>query len=84
MTDKPKSSEEFEKFDKAMDKIMSVSKAELDRRLEVAKKAKTGKRYPKSKTIEISRLLPVHAGRRLSYSLRRKPSQSNSGGFSGI
>ena len=27
-----KSSPEFEKFDKAMDKIMSVSKAELDRR----------------------------------------------------
>jgi hypothetical protein len=45
MTDKP--STEFEKFDKAMDKIMSVSKAELDRRLEAAKKAKTGKRYPK-------------------------------------
>jgi hypothetical protein len=45
MTDKP--SEEFEKFDKAMDKIMSVSKAELDRRLEAAKKAKQGKRYPK-------------------------------------
>jgi hypothetical protein len=47
MTDKP--SEEFEKFDKAMDKIMSVSKAELDKRLEVAKKTKTGKRYPKPK-----------------------------------
>jgi hypothetical protein len=47
MTDKP--SEEFEKFDKAMDKIMSVSKAELDRRLAAAKKAKTGKRYPKQK-----------------------------------
>ena len=30
---KKKSSEEFEKFDKAMDKIMSVSKQELDRRL---------------------------------------------------
>lgn len=44
-TDKP--SEEFDKFDAAMDRIMSVSKAELDRRLEVAKKAKTGKRYPK-------------------------------------
>ena len=43
----PKHSPEFEKFDKAMDKIMSVSKAELDRRLEAAKKAKTGKRYPK-------------------------------------
>jgi len=45
MTSKP--SEEFVKFDKAMDKIMSVSKVELDRRLEAAKKAKTGKRYPK-------------------------------------
>jgi hypothetical protein len=45
MTDKP--SEEFTKFDKAMDKIMSVSKAELDRRLAEAKKAKTGKRYVK-------------------------------------
>jgi hypothetical protein len=44
-----KPSEEFEKFDKAMDKIMSVSKSELDRRLAAAKKAKTGKRYPKSK-----------------------------------
>ena len=43
----PKPSEEFEKFDKAMDKIMSVSKAELARRLDAAKKAKMGKRYPK-------------------------------------
>jgi hypothetical protein len=43
---KDKPSEEFEKFDKAMDKIMSVSKKELDRRLEEAKAAKTGKRYP--------------------------------------
>jgi hypothetical protein len=41
--------EEFEKFDKAMDKIMSVSKEELDRRLAEAKNAKTGKRYPKEK-----------------------------------
>jgi len=40
-------SEEFEKFDKAMDKILSVSKEELDRRLKAAKKAKKGKRYPK-------------------------------------
>jgi hypothetical protein len=40
-------SEEFEKFDKAMEKIMSVSKKELDRRLAAAKAAKTGKRYPK-------------------------------------
>jgi hypothetical protein len=31
MSDKP--SDEFNNFDKAMDKIMSVSKAELDRRL---------------------------------------------------
>jgi hypothetical protein len=45
MTTKP--SKEFEKFDKAMDKIMSVSKEELDRRLAEAKKSKTGKRYPK-------------------------------------
>jgi hypothetical protein len=44
-----KSSKEFENFDKAMDKIMSVSKKELDRRLAEAKKAKTGKRYPKDK-----------------------------------
>ena len=42
-----KTSEEFKNFDKAMDKIMSVSKAELDKRLSVAKAAKTGKRYPK-------------------------------------
>jgi hypothetical protein len=42
-------SEEFEKFDKAMDKIMSVSKKELDKRLAEAKAAKTGKRYPKPK-----------------------------------
>ena len=47
MTSKP--SEEFIKFDKAMDKTMSVSKKELDRRLAEAKKAKTGKRYPKPK-----------------------------------
>jgi hypothetical protein len=45
MTDKP--SEEFEKFDKAMDKIMSVSKKELDRQIAEAKATKTGKRYPK-------------------------------------
>ena len=45
--DKTNGSEEFEKFDKAMDKIMSVSKQELDRRLAEAKKNKTGKRYPK-------------------------------------
>jgi hypothetical protein len=42
----PKPSEEFEKFDKAMDKILSVSKEALDRRLKAAKKAKTGKIYP--------------------------------------
>jgi hypothetical protein len=47
MTNKP--SEEFEKFDKAMDKIMSVSKEELDRRIAEAKKNKTGARYPKEK-----------------------------------
>ena len=47
MTSKP--SEEFERFDKAMDKIMSVTKEEIDRRLKAAKKAKTGKRYPKQK-----------------------------------
>lgn len=45
MTDKP--TEEFTEFDEAMDKIMSVSKQELDRRLAAAKKAKAGKRYPK-------------------------------------
>jgi hypothetical protein len=44
-----KPSDEFEKFDKAMDKIMSVSKKELDRRLAEAKKNKIGKRYPKPK-----------------------------------
>ena len=33
MINNGKHSEEFEKFDKAMDKIMSVSKKELDRRL---------------------------------------------------
>jgi hypothetical protein len=38
---------EFEKFDKAMDKIMSVTKEELDKRLKAAKMAKKGKRYPK-------------------------------------
>jgi hypothetical protein len=42
-----KRSEEFDKFDKAMDKILSVSPEELKRRLEAAKKAKKGKRYPK-------------------------------------
>jgi hypothetical protein len=49
MTDEEKPSKEFTKFDKAMDKIMSVSKQELDRRLAEAKKNKTGKRYPKPK-----------------------------------
>jgi hypothetical protein len=48
MSQNHEQSEEFEKFDKAMDKIMSVSKKELDRRLAEAKKNKTGKRYPKS------------------------------------
>jgi len=45
-----KHSEEFEKFDEAMDKILSVSKEELDRRLAAAKTAKKGKRYPKDAT----------------------------------
>lgn len=54
MTEKP--TEEFKKFDKAMDKIMSVSKEELERRLEAAKKAKTGKRYPKREKVPPSRL----------------------------
>ncbi len=45
MTTKP--FEEFERFDKAMDKIMTVTKQELATRLKAAKKAKTGKRYPK-------------------------------------
>lgn len=49
-----KSSEEFEKFDKAMDKIMSVSKSELDKRLAAAKKVKIGKRYPKQEKISSS------------------------------
>lgn len=48
-TKETQSTGEFEKFDKAMDKIMSVSKQELDRRLAEAKKNKTGKRYPKPK-----------------------------------
>lgn len=47
MTSKP--SEEFRKFDKAMDKIMSVTKEELDRRLKEAKTTKKGKRFPKQK-----------------------------------
>jgi hypothetical protein len=49
MKSEGKPSEEFQRFDKAMDKILSVSKQELDRRLAEAKKNKTGKRYPKSK-----------------------------------
>ena len=48
----PKPPTEFERFDKAMDKIMSVTKEELDRRIKAAKKDKTGKRYPKLKTAE--------------------------------
>jgi hypothetical protein len=47
MKSEDKPTPEFERFDKAMDKIMSVSKEELDRRLKAAKSAKTGKRYPK-------------------------------------
>lgn len=42
-----KASEEFKRFDKTMDKILSVTPEELKRRLKEAKKAKTGKRYPK-------------------------------------
>lgn len=42
-----KPSTEFQKFDKAIDKIMSVSPEELKRRIAAAKKAKKGKRYPK-------------------------------------
>lgn len=45
MIDEDKPSEEFLKFDKAMDNIMAVSKEELNRRLAAAKKAKTGRRY---------------------------------------
>lgn len=48
-------SEEFERFDKAMDKIMSVSKEELNRRLAAAKKAKKGGRYPKQDNIPVKR-----------------------------
>jgi hypothetical protein len=43
-------SEDFEKFDKAMDQIMSVTKEELNRRLAEAKEAKTGARYTEPKT----------------------------------
>jgi hypothetical protein len=47
MTSKP--SEEFEKFDKAMDKIMSVSKEELKRRLKAEEDRKAeAKRQKKS------------------------------------
>ena len=45
MTSKP--SKEFNKFDKAMDKIMSVTHGELKKRLATAKQAKTSSRYPK-------------------------------------
>ena len=47
LVNKEEQSEEFDNFDKAMDKIMSVSKEELDKRIAAAKAAKTGKRYPK-------------------------------------
>jgi hypothetical protein len=50
MTSKP--SEEFQRFDKAIDKIISVSPEELKRRIAAAKKTKTGKRYPKSEKQE--------------------------------
>ena len=49
-----KPSDEFTKFDKAMGKIMSVSKEELDGRLAAAKAAKTGKRYPKPKEPKVT------------------------------
>lgn len=49
MKSEDKPTPEFNRFDKAMDKIMSVSKKELDKRLAEAKKAKTGKRYQKLK-----------------------------------
>ena len=49
MTSKP--SEEFKKFDKAMDKILSVKPEELKKRLAAAKRAKTGRRYPKAEKI---------------------------------
>lgn len=42
-----KNPNEFQKFDKAMDKILSVKPEELKKRLATAKQAKTGKRYPK-------------------------------------
>ena len=42
-------SEEFDNFDKAMDKIMSVSKQELDRRLNESQASKKGARFPKEK-----------------------------------
>lgn len=45
MTQKPP--KEFDKFDKAMEKIMTVSKDELEKRLAAAKESKTGKCYPK-------------------------------------
>lgn len=42
-----KTSEEFQKFDKAMDRIMSVTPEELKKRLAAARAAKTGRRYAK-------------------------------------
>lgn len=50
--------DEFQKFDKAMGKILSVSKEELDRRLKAAKKAKKGKRYPKVGNKQQNKLVP--------------------------
>lgn len=43
-----KPTEEFQKFNKARDQIISVSKTQLDKCLAADKKAKTGKRYPKT------------------------------------
>jgi hypothetical protein len=43
----PRRSNEFKRFDLAMEEILSVSPEELKKRLAAAKKAKIGKRYPK-------------------------------------
>jgi hypothetical protein len=48
-----KSDSEFEKFDNAMRRVLTVSKAELKRRIEADKLANAGKpkRGPKPKTL---------------------------------
>lgn len=51
MNDEQTKSEEFRRFDKAMDKVLSVKPEELKKRLAAAKQAKTGKRYPKGRKI---------------------------------